>query len=252
MLLVAVIAPNLHFAVAIASNAGAAQASLWIVYVLYAGFAWLPAVRRVSERASFVVLLGVGFVVVLCYGFDSSLKQALARAAGMFGAPALWDGVPFIDDTQEFIHPYAGYRLRVPRTWQFSQGPMTGASQFTLQRDGTAAAILRPSCDLDETPLSVVVRQLEEQWPELRRSCSHWRSLEACLLQRGTTDPKQAEWWEWIARRPGAMRSVRLGFLVYDARAARDIYAIIGSVEPAPGDGQGPGCPVPLEWATPF
>lgn len=143
LLLVAVIAPNLHFAVAIASNAGAAQASLWIVYVLYAGFAWLPAVRRVSERASFVVLLGVGLVVEFCYGFDSSLKQALARAAGMFGAPALWDGVPFIDDTQEFIHPYAGYRLRVPQTWQLSQGPLTGASQFTLQLDGTAAAIAR-------------------------------------------------------------------------------------------------------------
>lgn len=251
LLLVAAVVPNLHYFVAIASSAGAARAAVWIAFAVYAGLAWLPAVRRVSERTSFVVLLCVGFSLALSYGFDARLKQALARAAGMFDGAAPWDSVPFSDDTQEFVHPIAGYRLRVPQTWQLSQGPMSSASQFSLRLDGKLAAILRPSCDLSEAALGVTVRQLEVQWPGLRRSCSRWRSLEACLLRRATSDANY-EHWSWIGRRPGAKRSVRLDFLVYDSRAARDIYAVIGSVQPAPGDGSGLACPVPLEWATPF
>jgi hypothetical protein len=251
LVLVAAVVPNLHYFVAIASSDGMAQASVWIAFAVYAGLAWLPAVRRVSERTSFVVLLCVGLVLALCYGFDASLKQALARAAGMFDDAAPWDGVPFSDDSQEFVHPIAGYRLRVPQTWQLSEGPMSGASQFALRLDGELAAIMRPSCDLTKAALGVSVRQLEMQWPGLRRSCSRWRSLEACLLKHAASDANH-EWWNWIGRRPGAMRSVRLEFLVYDSRAARDIYAVIGSVQPAPGDGPALACPVPLEWATPF
>lgn len=251
LLLIAVVAPNLHFFVAIAVSHDKAQAAVWIAFALYAALVWLPAVRGVSERTSFVALLFVGVVIALCYTFDASLKQALARAAGLFDDPAPWDGVAFSDDTREFVHPIGKYRLRVPGTWELSEGPMKGAAQISLRIDGKLAAILRPSCDLTPAALGVTVRQLEEQWPELHRSCSQWRSLEACLLRRPLRGAKH-EHWIWIARKPGALRSVHLEFLVYDPRAARDIYAILGSVQPPSSDVPGPACPVPLEWATPF
>jgi hypothetical protein len=58
--------------------------------------------------------------------------------------------------------------------------------------------------------------------------------------------------WEWIARRAGSRRSIRLQFVMNDATASTDAYAMINSVQPAPLNFQSLPCPVPLEWATPF
>lgn len=251
LLIVSVLGPNLHFFVGTAVSEPVALAALCGLYALFAGFALLPVVRHVSERASFIALFAVGALIAAAYGLDGSIKEALARGAGMFDDPAPWSRASTPQSAQPFVHPMAGYTIRVSSAWKQTPGPMTGTNEFALQREGTTLAMLRPSCDVDETPLAVTVRGLQAQWPDLRRTCSRWRGLEACLLRRDLPEPK-AEWWNWIARRPGSSRAIRLEFFVYAPRAESDVYATINSVEPAAMDFTGPSCPTPLEWATPF
>ncbi|MDB4986424.1 MAG: hypothetical protein JWN04_1602 [Myxococcaceae bacterium] len=254
LVLVSVVGPNVGFAASIALSPTSAGFVYWALYGACAAIALLPAVRRVSEGTSWLFLVGSVVVIIAGYSFDSNVKEELARAAGMFDAPAAWRDAPSEVSSLVYEHPSAHYTMRIPSDWEQEAGPMRNLHQFVRHRGDTVTTILRPSCEVDDEPLSVTVRKLEQQWPELRRTCSHWHGLNCCLLQRPSNKPGEVMWL-WLARAPGSTRSISLLFLIDDidnARVTQDLYAILNSVKPAPSESAGMPCPVPLEWATPF
>lgn len=251
LVVAAVLGPNLQFATAIATSPRVGGLARWVLVGISAAFLMLPALRRISERASWLVLLLSVSSIAGAYVFDARIKEALARAAGMFDARAPWADARLSASANPFVHPLAGYTLRTPRAWEHTPGPMHGTSEFVVRQESRLGAILRPSCEVSEEPLAVTVRKLEEQWPALRRACSHFGGLDACLLRR-PLPAGNGELWDWIAHVPDTARSIRLQFLIYERSAEHDAYAIIGSAEPAPSAFRGLPCPTPLEWATPF
>jgi hypothetical protein len=246
LLLVSVVLPNVAFAAGIVS-AEAGTVTPWIVLACFVAFAMLPPVRRVSERASWLVLASTALAIALGYGFEVQIKESLAQAAGMFDAPPVWRDAPAAG--RPFTHPMAGYTTRVPAAWKQEEGPMKSLYQFVRREGSTVAALLRPSCDVGEEPLAVTVRKLEAQWPDMRRTCSHWHGLDCCLLR---WQRPHGEEWIWFARARDATRSIRMEFQIDDSRLEREAYAIINAVKPAPASFVGSPCPVPVEWASGF
>ncbi|MDB4985024.1 MAG: hypothetical protein JWN04_202 [Myxococcaceae bacterium] len=254
LLLVAVVGPNVGFTASIALAPASASLVYWGLYGACAALALLPSIRRVSEGTSWVCLASSLALIVVGYSFDASIKEALARAAGMFDAQAAWRDASPGASSRAYTQPWAHYTMRIPEDWQQEDGPMRDLHQFVRYRADTATARLRPSCEVGEEPLSVTVRKLEAQWPELRRACSHWHGLDCCLLQRPSSKPRE-EMWLWLARAPGSTRSISLLFLIEQAESARvepEVYAMLSSVKPAPPETASMPCPEPLEWATPF
>ena len=247
----AVLAPNLHFATAIGISAEAATRATGLLYALFVAFALLPRLQRVSEKTSFVVLFCAVPCVFVAYGCEYEIKHALASAVGMFDDRPPWVGVPAATDTNAFTHPRAGYSLRVPEDWQRTPGPIEGYTEFTLRQNAHVAAILRPGCRASEEPLAMLVRHIEEIFPDLQRTCSHWRGLETCLLRHPLVEGV-GERWNWIAREPNTKHAVDLTFLVYNTMAEPAAYAIMNSLQPAMPDFPRSPCPVPLAWAAPF
>jgi hypothetical protein len=250
LLIIALVAPNLRFVTAVLGSQQASVAAPLVVFALYVLIVFLPPVRRVTLFASWVVLVVVGLAICVGLGFDAEIKRVLADTAGVYEDEPVWRDVAFPGATSAYQHPLAGYTLRAPDTWQLTSGPTDTDKQFIRSQGAKRAAILRPSCDVNDQPLAVTVQRLQERWPEARRVCSHTRGLHACLLRRPLRDGS-GEAWEWIAQKPGSRRSMWLQFLMYDALANKEAFAIIDSARPVPDNAPSLPCPVPAEWATP-
>ena len=79
LVVAAVLAPNVHFAVSLLLSPDAARISTWALFGLYLLLILLPAVRRVSHATSLIALIVACSLVALAMGFTKQMQAYVPR-----------------------------------------------------------------------------------------------------------------------------------------------------------------------------
>lgn len=238
--------PVQRFALTVAFSERVALMSFGLLAVLLAvTWRWAP-VGRWSERSSRLWLVSASLLGALGFAVRAPLQAAVAGPAGMFDGPVPWHGIEPADGA-EFTHPFAGYSLRTPPDWSLREGPVGGTHELVLESGGETLAVLRPSCEVTDTPLAVRAFEVQQLDTGTKRQCGTWQEGRACLLTEPHGDHGEA--WYFLA--PGPTRFSALRFILEDANARQPALAVIQSLRLEPEGFEGPPCPIPTAWAFP-
>jgi hypothetical protein len=246
----AALAPNVHFAVKLATSPRAAGWTIWGMLALYVLVILVPGLRQVGHLASMVTLVIALVLTSLAMACSQPVKQLIATATGFYADAMPWQGVRAQGPTWTYRNPFAGYRLQVPRTWVSTPGPIEGTSELSRQPAANSGVVgrLRPSCDLLDEPLPMTVEPLVEESAQARRHCSRWQGLEACLVERsGAPSSPDVVRWQWLGRERGRGVVIRLLFDLRGEDARNEALAIINSLDVAALEAS--ACPNPMQWA---
>lgn len=214
-----------------------------------------PLVSRSSTLKAGICVSLLVMSLLGGFGLERQIKNVVAASGGYFDQTPVVLTSSYSGDFTEFTSDIGGFSLRIPAHWDKHVHDVEG-NYFTVQRDGSILAELRPRCFHESgIVMAEVVNNLRlsasMDQRRLDTYCFEDSNNQVCLVKSiGAHSAQPLERWRWLVMNSSTQQNIDIDVLLFtgDSATKDEVHFVISSLTTKPLPRPMPVCLSTMEW----